>query len=46
MGGELTVAFDLASVRLDYVAEVRPARQVLEVEGDVVRLGQGVEVAR
>ena len=41
-----TVAFNLAVDALDDPAQVGPPGQVLEVEADGVRLGEGVEIGR
>ena len=45
-GGGGTVSLNLPVQALDHLAQLGPFRQVLEVEADVVRLGEVVEVGR
>ena len=45
-GRKRTVTFNLPVQALDHLAQLGPFRQVLEVEADVVRLGEVVEVGR
>lgn len=43
--GLLTVCFDLPVVPFDDLAQLRPAGEIFEVESDIVRLGEIVQVA-
>ena len=45
MDPKLTVGFYFSAIALDNFTQVRPACEVLQIEADVVRLGQVVEIA-